>query len=429
MENPIKKTINGIDVYYIISDKFKTITWSLVFTHPAGLEKINEYYFLSNALVDNMKKYPSNVTKYRYLSSLYGLDAFGSATNIGANIVNHFVITYPNEIYLKEETELSKKAFLFLNEMVTNPKLRNGMITKKVLKENLDEAKELHKILKSIKDMYSYYRFTKVFYQDKPNLQYNFPENDSLDEVTQSSLMDTYNSLFSDDSVSVFVTGNFREAKFDEIIKNNLNPLIKNHPVKKLKKMYPYNKNNEVKIIKEYDEVSQSRVYLGYVTDVEYFSKKHPVMAVFNAIFGGFDQSKLFLEIREKSNLAYYVDTTYIPDENLVLCSISCEVKNESLVVEKIKAILEEVQNGDFSDELFRQAKDSCVSSLNWISDSQSQYLLQHIKAFHTTDKKYDLEDRINQYKAVTREEVIEVANSLILDTVYMYTKAGESDD
>ncbi len=429
MENPIKKTINGIDVYYIISDKFKTITWSLVFTHPQGLEKINEYYFLSNALVDNMKKYPSNVIKYRYLSSLYGLDAFGSATSIGANIVNHFVITYPNEIYLAEETELSKKAFIFLNEMVTNPKLRNGMLTKKVLKDNLDEAKELHKILKSIKDMYSYYRFSKVFYQDKPNLQYNFPENDLLDNVTQTSLMDTYKSLFSNDAVSIFVTGNFSEAKFDEIIKNNLNPMIKNHLVKKLKKQYPYNKNNEVKVIKEYDEVSQSRVFIAYLTNVEYFSELHPAMAVFNSVFGGFDQSKLFMEIREKSNLAYYVDSTYIPDENIVVCSLSCEVKNETLVVEKIKSILEEIQKGDFTDELFRQAKDSCVSSLNWISDSQSQYLLQHIKAFHTTDKKYDLEDRINQYKSVTREAVIKVANTLVLDTIYMYTKAGGSND
>ena len=112
MNQPIKKSINGIDVYYIKSNNFKTITWSMVFTHEKGIDFINEYYFLSNILVDNMKKYPSNVLKYRYQSSLYGLDAFGSAAAIGENIVNHFVITYPNEKYIPDEPNLSKKAFI-----------------------------------------------------------------------------------------------------------------------------------------------------------------------------------------------------------------------------------------------------------------------------------------------------------------------------
>ncbi|OQX93783.1 MAG: hypothetical protein B6I17_00925 [Tenericutes bacterium 4572_104] len=122
MDRPIKKEINGIDVYYIKSTKFKTITWSFIFLHDEGTELINEYYFLSNILVDNMRKYPTFVKKYRYLFSLYGLDAFSSVTTIEKNIVNQFVITYPNEIYIDNEDSLSEKAFIFLNEIITNPK-------------------------------------------------------------------------------------------------------------------------------------------------------------------------------------------------------------------------------------------------------------------------------------------------------------------
>jgi len=153
-----------------------------------------------------MKKYPTFVKKYRYLSSLYGLDAFSSVMTIGANIINQFTVTYPNEIYIEQETSLSEKAFEFLNEVIVNPKLRAGKLTKKVWKDSMDEAKQSFNIMKSIKDMYAYYRFTKVFYQDKPDIQYNFPENDRLKEVTIDTLTDSYNRLFTDSEVSLYIT-------------------------------------------------------------------------------------------------------------------------------------------------------------------------------------------------------------------------------
>ena len=147
-----------------------------------------------------------------------------------------------------------------------------------------------------------------------------------------------------------------------------------------------------------------------------------------NNIFGGFDQSKLFMEIREKQNLSYYVDSNYQPEENLVTVSLSTAKSNEDIAIEKVKDILDEIKVGDFSDELFNQAKDNCVNSLESLVDSQSRYLLQHIKSYHLTGERYDLENRISLYSSITKEDVIRAANTLILDTVYLYTKRGDLD-
>ncbi len=428
MDKPIKKSINGIDVYYIQSSKFKTITWSFVFTHPAGTERINEYYFLSNILVDNMKKYPTFVKKYRYLSSLYGLDAFSSATTIGNNIVNQFVITYPNEIYLEEDEGLSEKSFQFLMEIITNPKMREGKLTKKVLKDMLDEAKQSFKVLKSDKDMYAYYRFGKIYYQDKPDLMFNFPEMDRLNEVDIDTLTDSYRDLFSINKLSLFVTGNFEIEKFDDIIARNLpNNFVSNDLVIK-NKVYPYDLNKEPKIVREFDDVMQARIFIGYKTNVEYYDRLHPAMGVMNDIFGGFDQSKLFLDIREKNHLAYYVNSHYLPDEQMVLVMVICEFHNEQIVIEKIKDALQDIINGDFSDELLKQAKTNAINSVASIVDSQPVYLMQHIKSYHLFNQKYDLEERTKAYKAITREDIIKAAKTLVLDTVYVSTKAGDED-
>lgn len=427
MENPIKKTINGIDVYYIVSDKYKTITWSLIFLHDQGIEKINEYYFLSNILLDNMKNYPSNEKKYRYLSSLYGLEAFGSAKNIGNHIFNQFVVTYPNELYIEGEDSLSEDAFKFLIDIVENPKMRKGNFTKKVLNDSLEESNQLFNMLKSIKDMHAYYRYSKVFYEDKKELQFDFPTKEYLEKVNLDTLLEAYKDFFNKDKISIFVTGNIDEDKLDDIIKRNLPANFISHEKEVKRKEFPYKTDYRTKIVKEYYDVSQSRIFLGYLTKYKYFSDKHAALSVFNDIFGGFDQSILFTRIREEDNLAYYIDSNYIPDEQNITVSVSCEVKREDDVILKIQKILAEIQDGNFSKELFNQAKDSCISAVKSINDSQSTYLLQHIKTFQLFDKKYDLEERIENYKQVTVDDIIEVANSLVLDTIYLYT--GDKND
>ncbi len=427
MDSPIKKRINGIDVYYIKSTKFKTITWSFVFLHEAGSKLINEYYFLSNILVDNMKKYPTFVKKYRYLFSLYGLDAFSSVTTIEKNILNQFVVTYPNEIYIDNENSLSEKAFLFLNEIITNPKMRLGKLTKKVLKDSLDEAKQSFKILKSDKDMYSYYKFLKVFYQDKIDLQFNFPENERLNDVTIDTLTNTYSNLLNKNKVSLFITGNFDERYMDEIIKKHLSNKIVSQRVKIEKREFVYKNNHKVKNVREKTKnVKQARIYLGYGTNIKYMSKMHSALGVFNDIFGGFDQSKLFMDIRENSKLAYYVYSQYLPEEQLVIVPVITDFLHEEKVIEKIKLALKEIQLGNFSDALFEQAKRNAETSLYSIYDSQPVYLMQHIKTYLSKNKKYDLKKRIEEYKNITREDIQEVAKTLILDTVYIMTKGDD---
>ena len=423
MDKPIKKNIKGIDVYYIKSKKFKTITWSFVFTHSPGTENINEYYFLSNILVDNMKKYSTFVKKYRYLSSLYGLDAFSSALVLGRNIINHFVVTYPNEIYIDGENSLSEKAFEFLNEVITNPKVRENKLTKKVLIDSLDEAKQSFSILKSIKDMYAYYNFSKLYYDDKPDLQYNFPEYERLNEVNIDTLTNTYFNMLSNSAVSLFVTGNFDEGKFDQIISDGLSSKIINNQILRENKKFPYDLNKKLKLKKVSSDVSQARIFIGYQTNINYYTDLHPAMSILNDILGGFDQSKLFLDIREKSHLAYYVDSQYIPDENMIVIPIVCEFKNEELVIDKVKLAIEEIISGDFSNEILEQARNNALNSLYSINDSQPIYLLQHIKTYHLFNKKYDLEERIKKYEAVSKEDIIAAAKTLVLDTIYICTK------
>lgn len=423
MSELIRRNIRGIDTFYIKSDKYKTITTALIFLHNDQKKYLNEYYFLSNILVDNMKKYPSNEKKYRYLSSLYGLEAFSSAKNVGNHIASQFVVTYPNEVYIEGENELSVNAFKFLIEMISNPKMRKGNFTKKAFKDNLDEANQLFKLLKTIKDMYAYYNYSKLFYQDKQELQYDFPTIDTMDSVDLDSLLVAYKNILEKSKMQIFVTGNIDPDQFDKIIEDHLPDTLINNNFLITEKTFPYTTKYQPKIKKDYAEVSQSRVFMGYNTNIEFFSDMHSAMSVMNDIFGGFDQSLLFTKIREKDNLVYYIDSNYSPEDHMLTVGFSCDVEKEDEVIEKVKETLEELIQGKFSDDLFQQAKDACVNAIYSINDSQTTYLLQQIKTIQFFNTQYDVQKRVNSYKSVTREMVLEAAKTLRLDTVYLYTK------
>ncbi|HPJ24033.1 MAG TPA: hypothetical protein PK113_03905, partial [Bacillota bacterium] len=74
-------------------------------------------------------------------------------------------------------------------------------------------------------------------------------------------------------------------------------------------------------------------------------------------------------------------------------------------------------------DELLNQAKNNALNALFSINDSQPIYLLQHIKTYHLLNDRYDLERRIKKYRSITKEDVIQAAKSLVLDSIYVYTK------
>ena len=51
---------------------------------------------------------------------------------------------------------------------------------------------------------------------------------------------------------------------------------------------------------------------------------------------------------------------------------------------------------------------------------------MQHIKAYLSKNEKYDLKKRIEEYRNITREDIIEVSKSLVLDTVYTLSKGDD---
>ena len=59
--NIVKRDINGLNLFYLPSEKFKTIDVAFVFTNKLDISEVNERNLLTEILTETTKKY--NVTK------------------------------------------------------------------------------------------------------------------------------------------------------------------------------------------------------------------------------------------------------------------------------------------------------------------------------------------------------------------------------
>ena len=142
------------------------------------------------------------------------------------------------------------------------------------------------------------------------------------------------------------------------------------------------------------------------------------VALVYNSLLGGSANSKLFQNVREKANLAYAASSTYLRHKNNIFINCGIEIENYEKALEIIKQQIEAMKNGDFTEEEIENNKKGIVATIKTIPDEQdtqiTYYFGQELSQNKITEEEY--EERI---KNVTKDEVVEIAQKVQINTIY----------
>ena len=126
----------------------------------------------------------------------------------------------------------------------------------------------------------------------------------------------------------------------------------------------------------------------------------------------------MFKKKKKKASLAYSARSNYIKQKNniYIRCGIEIEKYEEALKI--IKEQLEDMKNGNFSEEDLNNAKKYMLAGIRTVQDEQDSevtyYFGQEISGTFTTFDEY-----MNKINGVSRDEIIEVANSIKINTIY----------
>lgn len=134
--------------------------------------------------------------------------------------------------------------------------------------------------------------------------------------------------------------------------------------------------------------------------------------------YGGYVNSKMFQNVREKESLAYTVRSMYIKHKAILLITAGIEIQKYEKALELIKIQVEDMKRGNFSEEDIKNAKvfltnlyKSYMDDSGAIVDlSMGQYLL---------NMKFDVDEMIEKINNVSKNDVVEVAEKMCLKVNY----------
>ena len=309
---------------------------------------------------------------------------------------------------------MNKKTIEFIFDILYNPKIKNNAFDEKTFDICRHDYVE---ILKAAKDDPFKYA-TDRLWEEMDIYDFKLLSNEEAiklaEKMTSKDLYNYYKKLFEENSLDIFVVGDFDEEEMKNIIKNNVKGDFEEN---KPSTCINYDKIKEKEEIIEETKTSQSQLTLGYkFKDLTDFERKY-VAIFFSSILGGGWSSKLFQTVREKNSLCYYIGASRSLSHNTLLIYSSIDAKNHDKTLKLIKKEFASMEKGDFKDDQIDRVRQLYYNSLLEMEDNQTMLMNNLIDVVFSNND--TIEDRRKNIAKVTRKDIIKFASKVHLEAVY----------
>ena len=126
--------------------------------------------------------------------------------------------------------------------------------------------------------------------------------------------------------------------------------------------------------------VQQSKLVLGYRTGTSFDSEDYYPLLMYNGILGGFPHSKLFVNVREKASLAYYVYSRLERLKGLMVIAAGIEAGEYQKALGIIEKQVEAMARGEISPAEMENTRRSLINALRVQEDSPYPLINAHLE-------------------------------------------------
>lgn len=413
----------GIKAHFIKTDKYKTDLTCIIITTALKRENVTKNALIPFILRRGNMKFQNQYEINRELESLYGASFNCGIDKMGDNVVLKFYIESISNEYALNNENILKACMESLLDIVFNPIQNNGTLNKDFLDVEKENLKDVIESKIDEKDSYALDRCISTMYGDNGFGLYKYGYIEDVDNITIEELSEYYNWLINNGKIDIFVSGNINNDEIKTILEENEN-------IKKLKpRIENYVLNNEFTEIKqETDEkkveekmnVTQGKLVVG-LDVTKSMDNIQAVGLVYNAVLGDGANSMMFQNVREKEGLAYSAKSMFVKQKLNIFIKCGIQIENYKKTVDLIRVQLNNIKKGNFTDEDIENAKVYLISGIRTIEEEQDTeivfYIGQEISKFNMT-----LEEYIEKINSVSKDDVINFANSVNINTIYFLT-------
>ena len=409
----------GYTLTTIKTDKFKTNLISVSFQSEINRDTVTKRSLLPYVLRGATEKYPSKKALNTYLESLYGASLSTTVEKRGKTHNIKFYLSLANEKFLGHQEPLLEEGVALLKEVILKPLLVDGAFKEPVVEIEKRLLKEYIESIYDDKVSYSLQKLVENMCQDETFSINSIGYADDLAEINGKNLMKTYEEMLNNNQVSVAVVGDIDPQHVYEIFSKqfnfahrSVNQEVIDHEDKVIQ---------EVKVIKEVQDISQGKLNIGYRTHTRIDDDDYLPLLVFNGIFGGYAHSKLFMNVREKESLCYYCASRLDNYKGVMYVYSGIESQNYDKALKIIDEQLKDMVSGNFSEKEIDLAKKSLINS-KLESMDQASGMMAHEALNKLLKHPLSVEEWVAAVNAVTAEQVVAVAQKIKEDTVFFLT-------
>lgn len=405
----------GIKFHKIETNKFKTNLLAIFLNVPLTRQNVTKNALLAAILRRGTNNMPTQEIISKNLEEMYGAGFDCGIEKNGDNQTIKFYLESINDEFLPQKEELLKRSFDILFDIAFNPLVENGKFKEEYVKGEKENLKQIIEGKIDNKGAYAMERCIEEMYKNKAYGLYKYGYIEDLENITSEELYNYYKEVIKTCKIDIFVSG-MLPKDIEKTVKENENiSKLQEREIKLNEEQKDI--NNEEKTVEESMDVTQGKLVLGLDVTSNMENLSYITMC-YNTILGGGANSKMFQNVREKASLAYTVGSNYLKRKQNIIIRAGIEIQNYEKALEIIKKQLEDMKNGNFTEEDIQNAKNLIIATIENIPEEQdteiSYYFGQELAGTNISTKEY--EEKIQN---VTKEQIVEVAKSVKMNTIY----------
>ena len=427
MQEKIIEIKKGIKLHLIKNDKFKTNLISVFITRPLNREEVTKNALIPAVLRRGTENLKTQEDINKQLENMYGSNFNCGIEKTGDNHVIKFYLESLNDNFISDTESLVQNSINTLFDIVFNPLLIENKFNTEYIDGEKNNLKQIINAKIDNKNLYSLIRCTEEMYKDKPYSLYKYGYSEDLEKIDAQNLYEYYTKVINESKIDIFISGDLDSNQTENIVRENMN-------IKKLNDRegkFIVNiqdseniNNDKVNEVEEKMDVTQGKLVIGLnINNVSKDDKNTMFNAIlYNTILGDSANSKLFQNVREKAHLAYTTRSTYIRPKNIIFVRAGIEIDNYQKALDIIKEQLEDIKNGNFTDDEINNAKNYLYSSINSIEEEQDTEITYYFGQ-ELSQAFYSPEEYKKNIELVNKEQIINIANNISINTIYFLKK------
>ncbi len=417
MNNIVRQEIaDGVHFSAVRDNRFKTMRISATAMLPLSRETVSAYALLSQVMTRSCAEYPDFTALSRKLSSLYGASLEAGVRKMGEVLALTFSVSGIDDRYALSGDSISRELSELLCKIIFEPYLEGNAFCGAEVEQERRQLLELVDSELSDKRSYATSRLIELMCDKETFGVRRYGTKETINAVSSSELFAAWESMLRTARFEIMYIGESDPVFAQQVFADKFTSV--DRLVSKLNTVTTVTPESVREFSDEMD-VSQAKLLLGYRTSVCAPQQETTAMRLMCAILGGSAHSKFFRNVREKQSLCYYCVSRYYRVKGIMTVESGVEFENIEKTKNACIAELDAIRRGDITDDEINFAKlsiaNNFVSICDTVSGIQEWYISQLCDGRMLTPSQAS-----EEFNAVTKEQIVAVANKLSLDTIYV---------